>query len=805
MKRILTLSLAVLTLVSASAQKNLKREVRGVWLTTYLGLDWPLRTDAQTTQRTKLLTILDQQRATGMNTVFFQVRSQSDAMYPSSIEPWSYDLTGQQGAAPNPVWDPLQFALTESRKRGLEFHAWINPFRAVATLNDANNSFKFSPQHISKTRPEWLLTIGSGQILNPGIPAVREYITSVVVDIITRYDVDGIHFDDYFYPTGTINDNAAYNADPRGFPNTTAGRADWRRDNINLFIQGVYNEITTRKPWIKFGVSPSGIYRSSTNPAIGSNTFSGAFQHYSSSFADTKKWLQEGWVDYIAPQVYWYIGQPGSDYSVLIPWWNNNAFGRHIYIGMASYKISASSTEIPWTQRTQYPNQMRLNRNSLYPNIYGGIHFRNAFLNANALNHRDSLRLRFQTMPALQPTMAWRDAEAPDAPTGLTAVKYGNDSVVLNWSKPAATANEMQRARQFVVYRSTSPVLNLEDQSNIQVITVNDTTAYRDTKITNNTTYYYAVSSIDRMHNESVASNQADNLPPVITCPADVTLATNGSCSITIPDYTGNTVTDGLANNPSVTVTQSPASGTIAAGTGSTTITLTATDKSGSTGSCSFIITRIDNTPPVISNASANPSVIWAPNHKMKVVNVSYDATDNCGAVTTTLSITSNEPETGLNAGDQGPDMEVVSNTKVKLRAERAGGGNGRIYTITITATDASGNTATQNVIVQVPHDRSDVTTTRVTPSSLAIAEKNIFTVQVSPNPASGHFTVSINSGSTEKIRLRVMNIDGRVMEKKNNVTPNSTITLGDKYRAGNYYIEVVQGDERRVVKGVKG
>jgi fibronectin type 3 domain-containing protein len=384
-------------------------------------------------------------------------------------------------------------------------------------------------------------------------------------------------------------------------------------------------------------------------------------------------------------------------------------------------------------------------------------------------------------------------------------VKYNNDSVVLRWNKPAATSNELQIAKRFVIYRSTSPVIDLENQANIQAITVNDTTGYRDTKITANTTYYYVVTSLDRLYNESTASNMADNLPPVITCPGDDTISTSSTCTVTVPDYRSLVAVDGFdaGENPRITVSQSPVPGTVLTGVDTTSVTLTATDPGGNSSNCYLVITRIDDTPPVISNASADPSVIWAPNHKMKNVNVSYTVTDNCGPVTTTLTVTSNEPETGLGSGDTGPDFELVSNTKVKVRAERGGTGTGRIYTITITATDASGNTTSQNVIVSVPHDHSDITTRRA-PTSVSVAEKNLLSVQASPNPSSGPFTITINSGSAEKISLRVMNIDGRVMEKKMNIAPNCTLTIGSGYLPGNYYIEVIQGKQSRMLKVMK-
>jgi uncharacterized lipoprotein YddW (UPF0748 family) len=493
---------------STAAQKSDKRELRGAWITTYLGLDWPVRTQTPAQQRSALLTMLDHHKATGINTVYFQVRSQSDAMYESSLEPWSYDLNGTSGVAPSILWDPLHFAIEESRKRAFEFHAWINPFRAVANNANASNVNMYAASHISKTHPQWMLTVGNVQIINPGIAEARAHIVKVIADILRRYDVDGIHFDDYFYPTGTINDNDAYTADPRGFPNTTAGIADWRRDNLNLFIKTVNDSITAIKPWVKFGVSPTGIYRSSTDPAIGSPTSSGALQHYSAYFADTKKWLQEGWVDYIAPQLYWSIGQTGSDYGVLVPWWNNNAFGRHIYIGMAGYKVNDPAQGAAWASPSQIPSQVRMNRSSQFANVLGGIYFRSQNLISNPLSFRDSLRLHFYARPALQPTMPWKDNVPPSPASALTATQYGSDSVVLKWSKAPAAVNEMDKVKQYVVYRSATASINIENAANIIAITT-DTAAFRDVSISAGNPYFYTVTALDRLHNESAVSNIA--------------------------------------------------------------------------------------------------------------------------------------------------------------------------------------------------------------------------------------------------------------------------------------------------------
>lgn len=463
---------------------------------------------------------------------------------------------------------------------------------------------------------------------------------SVIADIVTRYDIDGIHFDDYFYPNAPFNDDAAYLADSRGFPATTAGRADWRRDNVTMLIKRIYETIATLKPWVKFGVSPTGIYRSSTNPAIGSTTSSGALQHYSTLYADTKLWLQQGWVDYLAPQVYWFIGQTGSDYKLLVPWWNDLANnGRHIYIGQATYKVSATATDA-WGLRTEYPKQMRLNREVAYANVYGEIAFRTAFLRSNPLNVRDSIRLNIYKKPALPPTMSWRDATPPPAPSSLLAVKQSNNGYVLTWNKPDATDNEMNKVRQFVIYRSENPQINLADTANLLAITNTDVTTYTDNANPSNKTFYYVVTSVDRLYNESAPSNVTDQIQPNITCPSDQALTLDTSCTTTLPDYTAlATVSDDVSTREEISITQSPVAGTVIHGIGTTSVTLMATDASGKAASCTFVVKAEDKEPPVIMplypslTESATIEVATdAGKCFFKVLDNKFDitATDNC-------------------------------------------------------------------------------------------------------------------------------------------------------------------------------
>lgn len=495
-----------------NAQTPPKREFRGAWMATFSNIDWPAVGSTSAQEQSTFIQRVNEHQATGMNALFVQIRSQCDAMYPSPFEPWSRDLTGTQGLAPNPYYDPLQFMITETRKKGMEFHAWLNPFRALATATTTSLA-ALSPSHIINQRPDLILdctTISNGsvqKILNPGLPEVWEYVIKIVMDIVRRYDIDGIHFDDYFYTSPsltTYNDDAAYNANSRGIVN----RADWRRSNIDSLIKRVNDSIKSVKPWVKFGVSPSGIWLSNStspvNPA-GSATSSGATQHYRDHYANSRLWQNQGWIDYNIPQIYWFIGQTGSSYSVLVPWWNNNAFNRHMYIGMAGYKVGDASQGSFATDNREIPNQIRLNRQNA--NISGSVFYNTTSLRNNPLGFRDSLRLFFFNKPALLPTMSWKDNTAPMPPTNLIATQQFLNTVTLNWMKPTIGVNVTDTARRFVIYRSETFPVDINNANNIIHITPSVETTFTDFTVGQGITYYYAVTSLDRLHNESVVSN----------------------------------------------------------------------------------------------------------------------------------------------------------------------------------------------------------------------------------------------------------------------------------------------------------
>ena len=471
------------------AESQINRVVRGVWIATFYNIDWPQRNQTVEQQKSSLVQMLDTLKNTGFNTIYFQIRSQCDAMYPSSIDPWSADLTGTQGLAPNPMWDPLQFAIEESHKRNMELHAWINPYRAIS---NSNSSQKFSQNHVSIQHPEWLLTSGTLKTLNPALQEVRDYITDVITDIITRYDVDGIHFDDYFYPEGNYNDDASYKLSDSKF----LTKADWRRNNVDLLIKQVSDKINEKKSWIKFGISPTGIYQNSPDESVGSATR--GKQHYSELFSDTKKWLKEGWIDYLEPQLYWYFSQPGSAFDVLTKWWNNNSFNRDMYIGIGAYKVGINDG---WRNPSEISNQIRYALSPEMPNIKGVSIFSAVSVLNNRLGLKDSMRILFKTK-SLIPPMLWKDDVPPSKPKNITITKV-NEGYKIQWDIDTST-NEYDVVKNHVIYSSSTLPVILSSENVLDIISSENFYIDKNPSITNS---YYAVTSVDRLKNESEPSD----------------------------------------------------------------------------------------------------------------------------------------------------------------------------------------------------------------------------------------------------------------------------------------------------------
>lgn len=344
-----------------------KKDFRAVWVSTVYNLDYPsAATASANTLKAEADAILDGCADMGMTAVILQVRPSSDAIYPSELFPWSIYLTGDQDTAPSGNFDPLEYWISGAHQRGLELHAWINPYRI--TKKGGTEYAALSKSNPAKQHPEWVKQYSDkNYYYDPGIPEVRKLVVDGVRELLDHYDVDGIHLDDYFYPGTDFPDDSTYSKYGTGF----SSKADWRRDNVNQLIQQIQKEVSQRKPKAAFGVSPAGIWANHSNLKGGSDTNGG--ETYFSHYADTRKWVREGWVDYICPQLYWVIGHEKADYETLARWWAGTVKGTGValYIGMADYQANPASGS--W-KVSSIKDQLQLNAS--IPEITGEVHFR---------------------------------------------------------------------------------------------------------------------------------------------------------------------------------------------------------------------------------------------------------------------------------------------------------------------------------------------------------------------------------------------------------------------------------------------
>jgi uncharacterized lipoprotein YddW (UPF0748 family) len=372
-----------------------RTELRAVWVATVSNIDFPSRPALSSDiQKAEFIRLLDLHKQNGMNAVVVQIRPATDALYPSPLEPWSQWLTGVQGQPPVPYYDPLQFMIEETHKRNMEFHAWMNPYRAVFNINNSS----ISPTHITRLHPEWFLTYGDKKYFDPGNKEVQRHVTAVVKDVVSRYAVDAIHFDDYFYPYRIAGkefpDEASYTKYGNGL-----NKDDWRRSNTDSVIVMLSRVIRAQNSTCQFGISPFGVWRNADQDPGGSNTKAGQ-TNYDDLYADILLWLKKGWIDYVAPQLYWEIGHNLADYNTLIEWWSRNSYGKNCYIGLGIYRAGSNAA---WKDKTQLPRQIEKLRNT--PNINGMIFFSSKTFEKNPNGWNDSLRLNYFREPALPPKM----------------------------------------------------------------------------------------------------------------------------------------------------------------------------------------------------------------------------------------------------------------------------------------------------------------------------------------------------------------------------------------------------------------
>lgn len=496
-KTILLWGLAWLLAAAAVAQSPCpKREFRGAWIQCVNG---QFQGMSPARMQQVLVSQLNALQQAGINALIFQVRAEADALYKSNYEPWSRFLTGVQGRVPSPEWDPMQFMIDECHKRGMEFHAWINPYRAKTKGTTA-----LSPMHPYYQHPERFVMYAGQLYFNPGLPENRKYICKIVRDIVSRYDVDAIHMDDYFYPYPNpgedFPDQASFAQYGRGYAN----KADWRRDNVNVLIKEIHETVRACKPWVKFGISPFGIYRNKKNDPNGSDT--NGLQNYDDLYADVLMWVNNGWVDYNIPQIYWEIGHPAADYDNLIRWWAKHSANRPLFIGQDVMRtVKKADARNPLQH--QLPAKMKLQRS--LPSVQGSCQWYAAAVVENAGNYRTLLEKDYHRYPALIPASPFMDDEAPGKVKKLKMV-WTYEGPVLFWTAPKAK-DEMDKAVQYVVYRfGKKEKVNLEDASHIVGITRDPfwKLPYDEGKVK----YKYVVTALDRLHNESKPAKKSVKL-----------------------------------------------------------------------------------------------------------------------------------------------------------------------------------------------------------------------------------------------------------------------------------------------------
>lgn len=474
-----------------------KHQLRAMWIASVVNIDWPSTTGLSAAQQqSELRGWLDLAVQRRLNTVMLQIRPTADAFWPSPLEPWSQYLTGKQGG--DPGYDPLAFAVAEAHSRGLELHAWFNPYR-VSMQTDLN---QLLPSHPARRHPEWTFVYGPKLYYNPGIPAVRAFVQDAIMDAVQRYDLDGVHFDDYFYPYPiagqTVPDAETFATYGKGFDSIE----DWRRDNINRLVLEIGTRIHTAKLWVKFGISPFAIWRNKSADPLGSDT--NGLQSYDAISADTRLWVRNGWLDYINPQVYWYLGFAIADYAKLVPWWASQVAGTNcqLYVGEATYRVGSTG---PWLDPAELSKHLTFDRD--FPQVRGNVYFSAKDVRDDKLGATSRLVADHYQRPALTPPMPHlrRGRPAPVPPV-VSAHRTGSGATL---AIRAAGWDAGLRPRSYAVYRFDGigwhGRAEFSDASHLIAVVpaAGRQQSYVDTTAATGRTYTYFVSAVDRLSAES--------------------------------------------------------------------------------------------------------------------------------------------------------------------------------------------------------------------------------------------------------------------------------------------------------------
>ncbi len=479
--------------VCAGRPVTAPRQLRGMWLTTISNRDWPSKPGLdEATIKAEYRSWLDLAQRMNHNAIFVHVRPSGDAFWPSEFAPWSQWLTGRADGA-SPGWDPMAFMVAETHARNMEFHAWFNPYKAGQTGTVAG----LPPGHQLHKQPDWAISYpanpSSARVyFNPGIPEARRFVEDSILEVVTKYDVDGIHFDDFFYPYPSGSEQFP---DEATFARYGSGESkdDWRRQNVNVFVQEMHTRIKQAKPWVKFGISPFGIWRNKTTDSRGSATR--GLQSYDAIYADTRRWVTEGWLDYIVPQLYWHIGFDVANYAELLPWWSKLVTGTNVqlYIGQADYRVGQNGA---WSDPAELDRQLALNRDYA---VSGSVHFSASQVRANKLGGAMRYRDAHYQSPALVAPMPHLPGVRPRAPI-LTGAQRLDGNVKLTWRADGELPTSRHGIYRVELSGDGPAQLIASVAGGAGLRTWTDAAAAPEKK------YAYCVTTLDRLWNESPAS-----------------------------------------------------------------------------------------------------------------------------------------------------------------------------------------------------------------------------------------------------------------------------------------------------------
>ena len=496
-RRVLLLYIVIVLCLTLNAL-NEKIQMRAAWIATVANIDWPSSPDISATEQMKEMTdMLDSLQALNMNAVIFQIRPTADAFYYSDFEPWSHYLTGRQGEEPEPYYDPLAFVVHEAHRRCMQVHVWLNPYR---TLNEDDLSI-LTENHLYHRRPDMFVKYGGKYYFNPGLDVTREYLNDVVADIVTRYDIDAIHFDDYFYPYRIAGqefpDSETFRRYPRGFTDKDA----WRRNNVDMVIKELQRTIKSRKPWVEFGISPFGVWRNKSADPMGSDTRAGQ-TNYDDLYADVLKWMREGDIDYVVPQLYWEIGKAVADYRILADWWADNAYNCNLYIGVSASNLGMIKGEA-WHRPNELCRQMRMN--DTIERIDGIVFYSCRPFLRNPQGICDSLTTTFFKYPALIPSNPMLGGKPSPQPDSLRIERFGARDYLM-WNEVDGDGGEA--VAYYVVYAfDRDQTIDLSLSENILCKTIDSSVDITSAGLDKWRDYTFVVTSVNRYNIESEGVN----------------------------------------------------------------------------------------------------------------------------------------------------------------------------------------------------------------------------------------------------------------------------------------------------------